>query len=233
MRLITGIDGCPSGWLAITRDIDGGAVRSQIYAYAIDLLDQHVRPEIITIDIPIGLTDRDPRQCDVLARKALGVRASSVFPAPLRATLSAKSYEQACDTSHAASGKKISKQAWMIYPKIREIDALVRSNTGDTMIREVHPEVCFWAWNGGRPMSHPKRTPEGRAQRLELVGKHFGDGTFQRVRAKYPRDAAADDDILDALAALWTAERIARGEARTLPETPPRDSIGIPMEMVY
>ena len=43
----------------------------------------------------------------------------------------------------------------------------------------------------------------------------------------------AVDDVLDAFAALWTAGRIARGEASTLPISPLRDSQDLPMEIVY
>jgi predicted RNase H-like nuclease len=51
--------------------------------------------------------------------------------------------------------------------------------------------------------------------------------------ARYPVGLVAHDDILDGLVALWTAERIVRGEARTLPEDPPVDRYGLRMEMVY
>ena len=40
------------------------------------------------------------------------------------------------------------------------------------------------------------------------------------------------DDILDALVALWTAERIARGSAISIPAQPPLDAYGLRMEMV-
>ena len=40
------------------------------------------------------------------------------------------------------------------------------------------------------------------------------------------------DDIIDSLSGLWTAERIQRGEAITLPAIPPVDAKGIRMEMV-
>jgi predicted RNase H-like nuclease len=43
---------------------------------------------------------------------------------------------------------------------------------------------------------------------------------------------AAPDDVLDAFAALWSADRIARGEAINLPAIPPRDSVGLRMEIV-
>lgn len=42
----------------------------------------------------------------------------------------------------------------------------------------------------------------------------------------------AEDDIVDAFVALWTAERVARGDAQTLPETPPKDRYGLRMEIV-
>lgn len=41
-----------------------------------------------------------------------------------------------------------------------------------------------------------------------------------------------DDDIFDAFAALWTAERISRGESGSLPEEPVSDSASLPMRMV-
>lgn len=51
-------------------------------------------------------------------------------------------------------------------------------------------------------------------------------------RIREARRVAADDDLLDAFAALWTAERILRGEARTVPRIPPEDRFGLRMEMV-
>jgi predicted RNase H-like nuclease len=54
----------------------------------------------------------------------------------------------------------------------------------------------------------------------------------ERVLDQRPTGVARDD-IIDALAALWTAERIARGEARMLPPQPPVDEMGLRMEMVY
>jgi predicted RNase H-like nuclease len=80
-------------------------------------------------------------------------------------------------------------------------------------------------------MRHAKRTGEGRAERLELVNERFGPG-FGDVRPSIPHRLAADDDILDAFAALWTAERIFRGEAATVPAIPPEDRFGLRMEMV-
>ena len=53
------------------------------------------------------------------------------------------------------------------------------------------------------------------------------------ARADYLKKDVADDDILDAFAALWTATRIFEGRARSLPERPPIDAAGLLMRILY
>lgn len=89
----------------------------------------------------------------------------------------------------------------------------------------------FSSWSGA-PLLDSKKSGFGFATRLRLVEARF-PGQFDLVRRSVGRRAAADDDILDAFAALWTAERIFHGAARMFPEPPtPRDSMGLPMEML-
>ena len=73
----------------------------------------------------------------------------------------------------------------------------------------------------------------GRSARLRLVEAHFGPGVFARARSRWLVKQVAHDDILDAFAVLWTAERIRRGEADTLPAQPLVDAAGLRMEIVY
>ena len=40
------------------------------------------------------------------------------------------------------------------------------------------------------------------------------------------------DDVLDAFVALWTAERIAKGNHHIITSDPPKDTLGLPMRMV-
>jgi len=189
--------------------------------------------DVLAIDIPIGLPERGPRACDREARAVLGARRSSVFPAPPRAVLGATSWQQACEIRNGLEGKRISKQTWAIVPKIREVDDALRRVPGrSAWVREVHPEVCFWAWNGA-PMKHAKKKAPGRDERLALVCRHFGTRAFSEVRDRFERCDVADDDIVDAFAALWTAERILRGEAVQMPSAPPLDPEGLRMEIVY
>ena len=153
-----------------------------------------------------------------------------MFPAPVRAVLSASNFQDACDQSFAAHGKKLSKQTSAIMPKIREVDEQLRTGAvNGVSVHEIHPEVSFCVLNGNQPMAHPKRTGLGFAERYALVEAHF-PGAFERARAEHPRSKVADDDILDALAALWTARRLERRQAQTLPPGElQHDSMGLPM----
>lgn len=232
MSWIVGVDGCPAGWIAV--GLNEARLLSEVLGRLENVFAAFADPAVVTVDIPIGLTDRGGRQCDVLARRQLGPRASSVFPAPIRPCLGASTYEEAARISRECQNKGISKQGFAIYRKIREVDDLLTSRADlRGVVFEIHPEICFQAWNGGVPMPHPKRSIDGAIERRNLVERHFGASAFSTVRAAHPRSAAADDDIIDAFAALWTAERIRRGEARSVAADPPRDRVGLPMQMVY
>src|SRR5262249_61643664 len=69
----------------------------------------------------------------------------------------------------------VSIQAFGIFPKIREIDALLRVRPElRTRVIESHPEVAFWRLNGGAAMRLPKKikglvNPAGMAERRELL----------------------------------------------------------------
>ncbi len=155
-----------------------------------------------------------------------------MFPTPVRATLATDSYEAACLASERACGKRLSKQTYAILPKIREIDTVLRrSQTLLDRVFEVHPELSFCLWNGGQPMTHPKTSGFGFVERFDLATDVFGEAV-REIRDAIPRNMAADDDILDALATLWTAKRIHAGEAVTIPSRPDSDEHRLPMRMV-
>jgi len=64
-----------------------------------------------------------------------------------------------------------------------------------------------------------------------LVAAAFGRAA-EDTRDAVPPSAASDDDILDALAALWTARRIHSGIAKRLPRVKQVDDYGLPMQML-
>jgi predicted RNase H-like nuclease len=232
MPYIAGVDGCPAGWIALIERTETQRITAHIFLTFLDLVI--ARDAVIAIDIPIGLTDCGARDCDVLARSDLGPkRGTSVFPAPVRAALMALTYPEAKAASIAAQKKGISKQAFEIYPKIREVDDALRSDADlRTRVFEIHPELTFSTW-ARAPILAPKRTPEGHATRLVLIDAHFGPTAFAAARNQVSRRHAANDDIADAFAALWTARRIISGESQTVPLYPPLDSHGLPMRMVH
>ncbi len=234
MAIAAGIDGCRGGWLCVTRQAGTGVIGAEVYGDAGALFRLRPEPAVIAIDIPIGLTEAGPRVCDVQARRLLGRRRSSVFPAPIRAVLNATTRQEADSIGRRTDGRGVPAQAFGIYGKIRDVDKILAAEPQlRERVREVHPEVCFWAWNGKEAMLHAKRTKEGKAERRALVEEVFGARIADEVRAKFPRAIVATDDIHDAFAALWTAERILEGKAGVIPNRSPRDRMKLDMKMWY
>jgi predicted RNase H-like nuclease len=182
--------------------------------------------------VPIGLVERGARLCDADARRLLGPRRSSVFRAPIRPILGATSQTQASSIGRRVEGKGVSIQTWLIVPKIIEVDGCLRADPPRReIVREVHPEVSFFFLNGKRPVDAAKKTADGQAARLSLLSKWAGASIVDAFASRRELGCKADD-IVDALAALWTAERIACGIAISIPVKPPLDACGLRMEMV-
>ena len=192
----------------------------------------------VLIDIPIGLLDTGTveRQCDKQGRKLLRPkRASSVFPAPARQTLQASSYEEAQLINRRSNGRGLSQQSWNIVPKIRQIDDLLTSNTAlKGVVRECHPELCFWALNDKAAMQHNKKKVEGKQERLVVLEKYFSQchELLEQASSQYLRRQVAHDDIVDAMVCAVTA-KYGFNNYSTLPVIPERDVHGLAMEMVY
>jgi predicted RNase H-like nuclease len=231
IKLLRGVDGCAAGWLVVWAEAGSHRVAASLLTTIAELaLDD---PAALTaIDIPIGLHHNGPRPCDQEARLLLGSRRSSVFPAPVRSVLQARSYNEACELSFQAQGRKLSKQTYNILAKIRAVDALLQAQGSlSQRLVEVHPELSFQQWNNGIPMAHAKKKAEGHHQRLQLVEPRF-PGAFAEIRGRYKRREVADDDILDALACLWSAERIASGNHLHVGQPGQIDACGIPMQIL-
>lgn len=232
-----GIDGCRGGWICITLQ-KSAEYQWHIVSTAGSLVDLIASRKLSLIDIPIGLVGpgNQERRCDREARKVLGMpRAASVFSPPARATLEADNYDKALIVNRRQTRKGISKQAWNITPKIREVDWLIRSNPGlKGKLRECHPEVCFWALNGKTPMGYNKKTTEGCEERLSVLAGYVPQASsiVESIARQLPRRVLAMDDIVDALVLAVTA-RLGYGKLVTLPANPPLDEIGLSMEIVY
>ena len=176
-------------------------------------------PAVIGVDIPIGLPDRGPRKADLAARKRLGRRAATVFITPTRAALAAADYQSALAISREITGRGISAQAFGLARYALEVDRLRADLAG--RLFEIHPEVSFSELNGSVVLQ-PKRSVAGQIIRRTLladVGLNLPEGAQGRAQV---------DDVLDAAVVAWSAWRIHRGVARSMPKTAERFSDGYP-----
>ena len=227
---LVGIDGCYGGWVCVARQ--GSSVTAFLAPSIAAVLARVEHCAVIAVDIPIGLTDQGPRICDLIARKKLGKpRGSSVFPAPVRAALPGRTHAEASELHQRADGRRMSLQAFGILGKIQEVDTLLSSDPAlQQTVREIHPELSFAVWNANQPMQHRKSRPAGRSERDLLIESKW-PGLRAKLVGQLRGCAYKPDDLTDALAALWTAERIQAGTAQLIPTDPPRDLLGLRMEM--
>ncbi len=222
---VLGLDACKAGWAGIcwsggarVHGVFGADVRAAVAAAL------QVAPiQVVAIDIPIGLPDSTGRRADAEARRRLKPHGSRVFATPPRAALEAESYAEAREIGRRLSGQGVSAQAYALRQKVLDVDAYVRDGP-PLRIVEVHPEVSF-AEMGGGPIRWSKRTWRGQHERRRLLAAH---GLAVPDDLGMLGDVAPADDVLDAAAAAWTALRVARGQARSLPATPEVFSDGWP-----
>lgn len=237
-----GVDGCPSGWFSIAFS-DCGEYEVAAFADFPSLVRNYGHANLILVDIPIGLpTPGNERECDRVARQLLGKpRSSSIFPAPLQqvADFVAQHPGDYSGANYLSTGlieRGLSKQSFAIIPKVIEVDRFMAGleRGGSPSIREVHPELCFWALNDGHPMASSKKTLAGRNERLQTLTRlePASAEIFAKARHDYLRRDVQLDDICDALAAAITAFR-GFGQLNSIPDISQWDSKGIPMEMVY
>ena len=232
-----GVDGCRAGWFFVAIE-PSREIRWGVVPMLADLVRTVADSDRIFVDIPIGLPEgAESRACDRDARRRLGRRASSVFSAPVRAVLGNDTFEDANRASRVAAGKGISKQTFAIVRKVQEIDSFLRQcPKAHGLVREVHPEVCFWAFAGETPMrlSKKAKAKAGFRERVSVLSslRPSVPDEASRIAREFRRKDVAWDDIVDAFVAALTASQPAE-RLRTLPAVPERDRCGLPMEMVY
>lgn len=239
-----GVDGCRGGWFVVLlrcpREGIGGEAIEEMRHRLCHSFDEVIalpeRPARLAVDMPIGLLDEarpSGRACDREARRLLTYRRSSVFTPPVRPVLAARDYGEALILSRASSNAQLglSRQAWNIVPKIREVDDCMTSAL-QARIVESHPELAFLTLEG-LPMRHNKKADEGQKERLRLLKRNYGRHLVEpeMIRSRYGKDRPALDDVLDACALALVARRIHLGRGRCLPDHPPLDAKGLRMEI--
>jgi predicted RNase H-like nuclease len=236
-----GVDGCRAGWVVAFARRQCGELRVRVVPRFADVLAAPEAPAVIAVDIPIGLPETGGRQADRIARSFVGMRRSSVFPVSSRRAVYAEvgpfSNQQAWYAAHRRAGivargssatpKAITIFAFGIFPKIREVDALLQGDCSSRgKVFETHPELAFWRLNGERELSSSKKTETGLARRRELL---IDAGYTAAALSGAPPKGAAPDDVIDAIACAEIARRITIGCARPYPDPPEHDAVGLPM----
>jgi predicted RNase H-like nuclease len=221
---VLGADGCSAGWVGALLEPGGPRPRHVVaptIAELVAMVRESTGIRVVGIDIPIGLPDSTIREADVLARRALPGKASSIFSTLTRSAYAAQTRLEADAVNRGLVGQGVGAQAFALRDKIVEVDAWLRTRPTVTVL-EIHPEVSFAAMTGA-PILASKKTDEGRDQRLAAL-----------EAAGLPRPSVlqgsgyAVDDVLDACAVAWSAARHTIGLARSLPDPPEVFSDGIP-----
>ena len=213
---VTGIDGYPRGWVAARLDPDTSSSAVHWATCEVSAIAALLHPDdVVGIDMPIGLVEHGWRECDQLARTALGRAGSRVFLTPPRAVLALGINAPNTDVqrvSRALTGQGTSRQAMGLAERILALDAVLGDGPGTGTVIEVHPELSF-AEMTGRPLAS-KKTAAGVGERLQALAAWLPDPAA--ALAGVPHDVPVDD-ALDALACAWSAQRWRSGSARTLP----------------
>ncbi len=202
-----GIDGCRGGWL-VCRLFEQQRLDFHVLNH-IQQIEQWapLQPSIF-IDMPFGLSENQQRLCDKLARQLLGNRRATIFFTPCRAAVYAGTYQQACQLNLQLCRQKISKQAWNLVPKIRQLDQFLLTNPGwQAAFWESHPELCFRWLNRNITLQTSKQKVEGQQQRLALLQKYLPVNIqhLHNWRKKLGASQVRLDDLLDALVLAFCA----------------------------
>ena len=213
---VLGVDGWKGAWVAAR--VSGQQVTWRHGRFA-DLLDADL--DVVGVDIPIGLAESGPRGCDLAAKSALGPAASRVFAMPIRPAFTEVDTHAGANVLLRALGEPgVSAQAWGLRAAVLE----VARHADDPRVVEVHPELAFTMMTG--QVLAPKKSARGAAQRMRALAAWLDP---MPALAGAP-DRVPLDDCLDALAAAWSAQRVAAGTAQPYPASDPvADRTGRPM----
>jgi predicted RNase H-like nuclease len=230
-KMVAGVVPCPGGWLVLPAKLQGVTILPEepfVLEKLADVLDYRPSFTVMTLDAPVGLRDEPGdrfRQCDLDAREILGwPRRVQVPPAPSRAALYAKSFDEA---------KKLDPWLTELYYRhfrhYREVDEEMQPFR-QRSVYSANPELCFYLLNLDQPMKYSRHWDVGFQEREELLKLKFPgiDAYFK----KDPPEGASRRHIVDAGAILWTARRISGRVVQRLPQDPEWDEKSLRMEIV-
>lgn len=228
-KLICGVEPVPKGWLVVSARLQGITAHPQepeVYATFAEILDYRPSFEVIAIHCHLSFPEEDTkggRTCDKLARKLLGWPRSGAIGSP-----PSRHYLRTGDLdARARKGlNPINARMMRRYAEVAEEMQPYRQR----QVFEVHPELSFFGLNDEKPMQHSKHTDEGIAERRKLVESKI-PGADVVLDATVP-GGVTTRHLLDAMADMVTARRIAARAVIRLPQDPEWDEQGVRMELV-
>ncbi len=230
---VVGIDGCKYGWVASKLSYNR-KLNFSLHYYFEELIEQYCNAIRLFVDVPIGLMDDDYRKCDMEGRKLLGQKGSSLFPIPIRDAIYSEDYTSGCKKNYTVMGKKFSKQAWNILPRVREVDRYLMKNKNLAIkLYESHPELCFYQLNKNVPIFTSKKTSIGQTERLEILSEYLSS-IEMRVNEFLKQTKRRDvliDDIIDSVVLALAAQIFS--ENRCVPIKMVYDKNNLPMNIYY
>lgn len=226
-----GVQGCNAGWIAVHEH--GGNFDFVVEKNFSDLAKRFPRA-FVGINMPIGLVDSGERECDTLARKRLDGNGDLVLDPPLRPTLAADSIEDARTQRKEIDGKDIDNDDWQRLQKVREVDDYIQKDDNlRGRIYEVHPELSFAHLNYGKAIAAPISSDEGREARIKALvsawRREWIDEMLARLKEEHSPDEVSPEDLVNAIACLWSTQRVLSDQAAWVGDLSVRDSIGLPM----
>jgi len=209
-----GIDACRSGWIMTVMHKKSNQFMyrfSPTFSGLVTNIKTKNESYRFLVDMPIGLlplknigqVQPNQRSCDMQARKILGKRHSSIFSPPCLQALYEQTYSSASTLNFTLTGKKISKQSWNIFQRIREVNEFLHQNHwARSLFFESHPELAYQKLNNHTPLQYSKKTNDGILERLDILSRYHPESHtfFSNITSdKTMKGKMQKDDVVDAL----------------------------------
>lgn len=225
--LLAGVVPVPKGWLVASGKLVGVTLYPElpgVLPTLREVLDHIPSYSVVALAAPLGLLDDfvpGGRSCDRQARQLLGwPRLGAIASAPVRKLVNDP--QAVVPADHLGV---VTKQA---LRRIAEVDSEIQPYRQRT-VYSVHPELSFFQINGDQPLRRSKHRKPGVEERRALLVERM-QGAERALSVELPRVGIAH--VLDAVAVLWTARRIAARAVTRIPEAPEWDGMGLRMEYV-
>lgn len=224
---VAGVDGCPSGWIVIKKNITDNTIEYKLCNNFKEVIDYTIKCKMVAVDMPIGLSLKERRECDIQARNMLKPRkrANSVFNAPVFSVISdqidyasRQNYKQKYDAHIKVAGWGITIQSFCIFKKLYEVnkdDVNVNLIKERKNIKEFHPELVWAARSSGaipakKNAKDKNKDNIGKEFRLAILHQEL-KMTLEEIKnvikkIKGATTKVAVDDIIDAMGGLLAAQ---------------------------